>query len=340
MHGEYERGVETGMSVEQQVRTSTLVEVMETISMQEAELKVIGRLDSLLPKEFFHGSISLDDRIANGEITREEHEASLEIIAKCYVPVTPGAAVRCVDGRGLDGFEPEDPADYEIGPQIQGGTVDIAVAKRLTKGVEADATLKTDVKEEVEAHHSASPGAHTSVGHETTCEGCGACMGQEEKLKYYQESERLDGMKSVIGVIYETAMVESPKDLLHDLPQNAADLSGIADEYYADKLDIIEYMASLRQGFRDVKQVLAGKHKEGRVILNFDRTSTLHSGKVNHLTGGDINAFGLDVGYILDEYPEEAPVLFADALATLMNLTDGSVEVVFRLPKQQVTEAA
>jgi hypothetical protein len=321
--------LETGQGI------TPLIQALEQLSMQEAELKVIGRLDSLIPKEFFHGSISLDRRIANGEITRDEHEASLEVISKCYVPITPGAALRCVDGRGLLGFDANNPADYEIGPQIQGGTVDVAVAKRLTKGVEPGATLEGDVKDEVETPHPASPGAHTSVGNENTCGGCGACMGQEEKIRYYQNDKQLESITGVAAVVYETAGVAAPQNMLATLPHAAADLEGIADTYFAHKPEIIEYMTSLRQDIRNLKQVLEGVHNEGRVILNFDATTTLHSGKVNHLTDGNINAFGLDVAYILEEYPEEAPVLFADALATLMNLTDGSVEVVFRLPKQE-----
>lgn len=326
----YEHMPETFESTGQ--RTSTLTEALENLSMTEAEIQVLGRLDSLLPKEMFHGSVSLDARIENGEITRQEHEESIETISKCYVPVTAGAALRCVDGRGLLGFDAENPADYEVGPQIQGGSVDIAVAKRLTKGVESGVSLKDDVKEELEANYPAAPGAHTSVGHENTCDGCGACKGQKAKLEYYQDPAYAAGIQNIVGVLYKTDGQEVPQDLLVDLPKNAANLSGVADEYYADLPQIIEYMTELRGDVKNIKQVLEGVHNEGRVILNFDRNSTLHNSKVNHLTGSKINAFGLDVGYILDQYPQEAPVILADAVATLMNLTDGSIEVAVRLP--------
>lgn len=310
---------------------------LEVMSMANGELRYVGTLDQLIPKEFFRGTISLRKRLESGEITQEQHEASLGIIEKCYVPLYPGAALRCVDGRGEEDFDINDPEALKIGPQIQGQTTDIAIARRLRQGVSEGDTLKQDVQEEAETSHPFAPSGHTAVGHDKPGDyGCGAIKGEEEKTEYYTEAPILEATEGVVGAIFQADGKKLPKDSFDELPKNAKDLLNFHKTYFEGKPEILDFLTTFNA---KAKQVLAGKHNEGRLILNFVRGDSLHPGKVNHMTDGLINAFGLDVGYIFDEYPEDAPILLAAAVATVMNLTDGSLEVYFRLPKQNENPA-
>lgn len=303
---------------------------LEDMSENEAQLSSLGKLSDILPGAEFKGTISVSERLKSGGLTDEQLAGANETIAKSYVPVTKGANLRCVDGRGVAGFDGSDPSSYELGPQVQGGTPDIAVARRLRKGMEPGANLLQDIDEAVEATSSDfAPGGHTDDKAPEGDYGCGAVKTQENKLEYYAQTELLAKMAGVVGVVYQADGKQFDTAVFSNLPKNASKLIEVKDEYYKDKPECVDFLTKFSS---KAKQIVSGKHNEVAVMLNFVRGTTLNSSKLNESTGGEVQAFGLDVWYIIDEFKDDAPFILLDALTTLQELTDGSLEVQARTP--------
>ncbi len=313
---------------------------IEIMSEQEAKMVVVAKMNKLLPESKFQGLISVTERIKKGEATAEGITQARTFVEKSYVSVTKGAGLRCVDGRGEEGYDDNDPAWYELGPQIQGATVDVAVARRLRQGVSSGSeTLQADVAKTVqETTNDFAPSAHTDDHeHEAGKCGCGAINGQETKLDYYLDPEVAAAIPGVVGAIYGLADKELPGNALADLVENATALKGIKADYFGNKPDAFTYLGEFNQ---NAKKVVTGKHNEFELVLNFVSGTTLNSGKLNTLTNGEYNAFGLDVWYILENFGDDAPYILADALATVLNLTDGSLDVRARVANEQFAQAA
>jgi hypothetical protein len=301
---------------------------------QQTPIEWIGTLTDLIPAEYFHGTVSPKSRLESGEITAQQIADAKEYQTLCYVPVTEGAGIRCVEDREEQDFDDSNPASYQLGPQVQGATIDIAAAKRLVRGIEDGATLEADIDTEISEHSARfTPSAHTDEAHQADGEmGCGAQKGQETKLGYYQD-EHMAGIAGVVRVLHDKAGKVVPAGVLESLPASAAKLSSVSTEYYANKPTAARYIQAQLAGNPESHKVVRGQHNAGMVVLNFDSDWTLSPGKLNMHTDGQVMSFGLDVWYLFEEYPEdEAAGLLADAIATLMNLTDGSLEVGLRLP--------
>lgn len=308
------------------------------VMSQEAKVVSLGKLSDLLPDVTFRGNISITRRLETGSATIEGLAQANEALHKSYVPTTPGASLRCVDGRGILGYDDEDPKSYEVGPQVQGGTPDIAVARRLRKGVDVDAKLESDIDELVSnTSQKYLPSGHTDDHTPDGEFGCGALKGQEVKLGYYEDAGLVDAISGVTGAVMDLAGKKLHDNFAETLQQNAKALSEISNSYFAGKPDILEYLEKFN---KDAKRVKTGNHNEFKVVLNFVHGTTLNSGKMNMLTDGEYNAFGLDVWYIMENFGDDAPFILADALATLINLTDGSLEVEARLPVEDGEAAA
>lgn len=306
----------------------TVKEDVEYMSMQEAKMLQLGKLTDLLPENYFEGAISPKARLSEGKITQAGKEQADEALRYCYVPATKGASLRCVDGRSEVGYDDEDPKWYEIGPQVQGGTADIAVARRLRLGVHPEDTLEADVDSIIPAtSRDYLPAGHTDDHPRVQGLGCGAINGQETKLTYYGDSEKLEAINKILQTVYEKVGGKLPDDVFVDLGQNAAELHALAPTYYANKSAILEHLEKANPA---AKKIVTGQHNEYKVVINFVPGTTLNTSKFNQLTESEYQAFGLDAWYVLETCGEDAPFVLADALATLMNLTDGSVEVALR----------
>ena len=320
-----------------------LKEQFEAMS-ERTPIEWIGKLSDLIPVEQFHGTVSIAKRLESDEVTQAAVDRAKEYVVKCYVPVTPGAGIRCVEDRNEVGYDDSDPASYQLGPQIQGGTVDIAVAKRLARGAGGATDVLADIDTAVtEGDDTFLPSTHTDEAHQADGEmGCGAQKGQETKLDYYQDESHMQSIAGVTRTVFDKASRKASEKALGALPQNASELKAVPG-YFANLAQAGARVSELNGGNPESRKVVEGAHNAAFVVLNFDRDnrSTLNPGKLNAYTDGEIMSFGLDVWYILDTYPEdEATDLIADAVATLMNLTDGSLEVGLRLPATETPVAA
>lgn len=310
-------------------------EEVEIMSEQEGKLVYLGKLRDLLPAEYFDGSISADSRTAENSFTPEELTDAKERLVTTYVPVTKGANVRCMEDRNVVGYDDGDPKSYELGPQIQGGTIDIAVATHaLADGVGENDTLESDIDETVaEANTDFAPAGHTDESHTDLGEmGCGAQKGQETKLDYYLDAAKMGAIKKVVGAVYNAVGATLPETALANLPQNAGKLKGVAQSYFKDIATALDHL--VQQHNPRAKEVVQGKHNGVMAVINMVPGTTINTGKFNAVTDGRIMAFGMDGWYALETYKEKAPYLFADFLATGMNLTDGSPDVFLRLPAE------
>lgn len=305
---------------------------MEVIA-PEAELRDLGKLSDLLSPELFDGSISPRQRLDSGEITMSEITDAKTSLNKFYVQTTPGSYKRCVDGRSR--AVPNAQQESALGPQVQGGTIDEIVAKRLAGGVDSNDTLEADTATHSESFDSSySLGAHTDTGAGETGFGCGAVKGQEAKLDYYVERASMEAIADITETICSMAGTSIPIGWSDKLQLSAANLKTIAPQYFAKKLEIIQ---SMQKADPESVALLEGSHNEVFLVLNFVKGTTLNTDEFNAQTGGKIQAFGLDVWNIIDEHREDAVFVLADSVATLMNLTDGSIEVLARVPTEAKT---
>lgn len=301
-------------------------EELGEMSKDQGEIVYLGTLKEVLGSDNFEGNVSLKKRLENGEITDDEVDEVVEQFKKSYVETTRGAAKRCVDGRGKKDYNAESIESYgePLGPQVQGGTVDEAAAKRLDKGFEEGATLLSDVNDEAIQDDEFTPGSHDD---EHGPEGCGAVKGQESKLAYYLDQKKFESIKAVTKVIEEKAGRLLPDTRLDHLPDNAKILIENQDSYYADKVAAVDAVKAVNPSG---KATLIGEHNEVAVIVNFVKNTTLHTDQVAAITDRKFEAFGLDAWDI------DNPVITSDAIATLMNLTDGSLRLYLRVPSEDL----
>lgn len=291
-----------------------------------SEIKILGAISEVTGgKEHYVGAISLGARLSSTaelQVETSDVERAFELAKSSYVPATAGAPVRCVDGRTSEGYEDNDPQHYgePLGPQIQGATIEEAVAKRLNAGYEPGATLQQDVQQLMQDESRFSPGSHYD-SHSPL--GCGAVKGQEAKLTYYQDPNIFAVISSSVVELAKQGGVELPADALSHLPDRAKELSKNAQAYYGDKVSAVDEVGKLVPSYQ---KKLIGSHNEIGVIVNFVPATTFHTNHFNALTAGKLQIFGLDAWHVSD------PTLLADAVATLMNLTDGSLKLAVRLP--------
>lgn len=308
------------------------------MSAQAGEIKDLGILAGDSDPKLWTGSISYDKRVGEGkELSVATVEAQLTRLNEFFVRVTKGAPKRCVDGRTIDGYDDNDPEKYgrALGPQVQGGTVDEAVAYRALTGYEPGATIVNDVEAYAEGHESDFlPGDHDSdPGHvKPGGTGCGAVDGQPQKSDDYANPEKA----ALIGGTTETLLSldekKAPQGTLAKLQQGMASLSANKETYFANlpkALDVLK-----KYGSHTIER-LPATHGELSATINFVRGTTFHRDHYNAETGGAIQNFNLDVWNIIDEHPiEEAYAIIADAVETLMGLTDGTLRLFARLPKE------
>lgn len=314
----------------------------KTMSVAEGYVTVAGRLDILASPEAWNqkeGSISLARRLTSGEVTNSDLVEAVDNLRSSYVKAAEGASKRCVDGRRRVGYNDNDPADYllPLGPQVQGGTINEAVAERIDRGFEVGATLVDDVKLSIQNRSSRfAPGGHTDEHATEDKSGCGAKDGQERKWQMLQDPEKHAYVESATKTLMEMGGLEFTAENTRHQQQQAAILLEHKDEYLSKPEPVFEV---LRESNPEAVENLAGSHKEGIVVLNFVKDTTLHTSHYSTLSDGKIDAFGLDVWNIAEEHGSDAAqYLIQDAIQTLMDLTDGSLLVVVRLPKDAEQE--
>ena len=287
--------------------------------------QLMGDSDSSL----WHGTISLKNRLQSGELAESEIEASLAGLDQYFVPAAPGAAKRCIDGSTIRGYDDTDPAwsQRKLGPQIQGGSVDEAIAVRLAHGPADGISLLDDLAALPGHRHSAYlEGDHTDDHADRTKTGCGAIDGQLRKLAKYNDPSS-PAILATVTALMELAGRKMPESGYGDLQRAAAGLLTYPG-YFAAPDDVLTALRSLNP---DGVETLVRPHAEVSLTLNFVTGTTFHRDHYNARTGSKIQNFNLDVWNILDEHQDTAYILLADAVATAMDLTDGSLRLFARV---------
>lgn len=309
-------------------------EPIKTGEMETMEVNIVnlGQLAELLPNMKFKGKISVANRLKDGSASVEGMASADALIDDCYTPVTPGATVRCGDGREVEGYDESDPIFAELGPQVFGATVGVAQGRRLRQGDIQSANLKTDVKAAALATTPAfAPGGHTDVMHAAEGGlGCGAVASLEAKSDHYVDAGTNGSIRGVTKAALKLDGQSIPDNFGARLAESGAELKQCEDTYFEGKADVVD---SLLEFNKLAKQVVAGNHKEYKVRLNYQRGTTFNPGKFNTLTKNNYQVFNVDVWYLIDQFgPEDAAYILADNLATAAELTDGSLTVEARLP--------
>jgi hypothetical protein len=316
---------------------------MHEISERQGRIVDLGTLSGGQHEELWSqadNAISLKRRVESGEVTEAEVAAVPTNLSRSFVPVEAGAAKRCIDGSSVEGFDDNDAEKYGkgLGPQIQGGTADEAVAARLTKGFEdgEEATQLSDMETHVEEHESDfKPGDHTDDHANEQKSGCGAQDGHKRKLPMYSDPERAPILESVANTIMELGGAQPRPGAFARLQESARQLRERPDYFPAPNA----FLDKLRQLNPDGVETLVRPHAEISLTLNFVSGTTFHRDHYNANTNSKIQNFNLDVWAILDEYGEDGYALIVDAVATAMDLTDGSLRLFARVPNEEQVEA-
>ncbi len=254
-----------------------------------------------------------------------------------YVSVDPRAKTRCIDGR----HDPE-LDEAALGPQVPGGAPGSALAYRL--GVDKDdltrGTFTGDAEMMIESYLrlGLSPGGHRDDAENLDGVGCGA----------------IDGLQSVLDCMTNPRLVEDHKRLVktildshfnrdHYLRVMGAGLvlQSRSQGYFHDRSEILDLLDRKAPGS---VSTLRGRHQEAFVIVNLVEGTTMSSNRFAADHAGS-QAFGYDLwrsrqlvqalfplpSHQIDrERFIHARVMIT--IATLMALTDGSLQVLMRLP--------
>ena len=262
----------------------------------------------------------------------------LETLDTYYVASDPHAKTRCIDGR-------HDPAldETNLGPQVPAGAPGAALAYRL--GVDKDdltrGTFLNDVETMTDAYLrlSLSPGGHRDNNQHDHAVGCGAIDGVEEILrrminpKYVEDHKRL--VKYILAEDFDR------DNYLRVLGAGLV-LESRSTGYFAERGQILDL---LEQKSPNSVSTLEGEHREGIVVVNLVRGTTLSSNRFA-LEHNGMQAFGYDLwrskelASMLFPLPVQAidRTRFVMArvmlsVATFMVLTDGSLQLLIRNPQ-------
>lgn len=299
----------------------------------QSNIVMAGRLSN----KAWQGGVSANDVSLDASELRET-------LDNYYVNVNPKAKMRCIDGR-------HDPQidEAELGPQIPGGATGAALAYRL--GVDRDdltrGTFLSDFESMLDSflRLGLPPGGHRDDGeHNDGGVGCGAIDSVGAVLKCLSNPVLVDDNKRLTRAILAEEFVRD--DYLRVLGASVV-LESHADEYFAQNSELIPLLEKRAPGS---VSTLTGSHNEKMVIVNFVPHTTLASNRFAEDHNG-MQAFGYDVwrskelammllpqdSQSVDRYRFiTARVMIT--IATLMALTDGSLQLLFRLPHPETTE--
>lgn len=254
-----------------------------------------------------------------------------------YVPTNPEAKTRCIDGR----HDPE-LDEAQLGPQVPGGAPGAALAYRL--GVDTDDLTRGTFIGDFEAMLASylrlglTPGGHRDDNEHIRGVGCGAIDGVEKVLECLVDPTFVDDHKRLVRAILGESF---DRDQYLRILGAGQVLAGHSEEYFSKNSQILEMLEDRCPGS---VSTLHGSHSEKLVIVNFVPNTTLSSNRFADQNGG-MQAFGYDVwrskqlAEILLPLPSQqiererfVTARVAISVATLIALTDGSLQVLFRVP--------
>lgn len=309
------------------------------MSAQEGEVTFLSTLSGGENAHLWVGGISRTKRFEpDGDLHGKEALVAEreKALGRHFVQTTAGAPKRCVDGRTRLGYDGTKAGSYgqALGPQVQGGSVDEAAAYELAKDInEVENQMATDfveaVERYVETHQSDfEPGDHDD---DHGGLGCGAVKTMPDKVDMYNDPEAVPVIKSTTTTILNADDKQPTSGVFEKLQANSARLVARKEQYFADLARTVDVLRA--RNAQAVEKLGGVPHNEMSLTLNFVRGTTFHRDDYNGATEGLVQNFNLDVWNIIDEHPPEvAEILIADAVATLMKLTDGTLNVYARLP--------
>ncbi len=312
---------------------------LKEIAMNEAEIISLGSLRGETSADDWRGTISPTDRLNSKEVTQEELDRAEENLLPCFVPVGEGAPKRCVDGRTVKGYKDKLASWFgrKLGPQVQGASMGDVMGSRLKSGYKKDATILGDVKALGTALKSRfGLGAHTDNHGDNPDTGCGQLGGAEARTATYLDN-RSQTIVSRAKDVYEAAVLPFPTHKVPELVKNAKSLEENKTEYFGDLAKVIPL---IREEAPQAVPEQVGQHKEAFVTINLWPGYTFHTDHFNVLTDDNVHSFNLDAWAIIEEHGEDAFFVLADAIATLMQLTKGDLELKLVRPKQELAAAA
>lgn len=286
------------------------------------------------------GGVSARKMVDNKETTDAVLLEARQRIGEFYVPTSPTAKTRCIDGR----HDPE-LDETNLGPQVPGGAPGAALAYRL--GVDRDdltrGTFFADAQDMVRQYIRLgfAPGGHRdehSEGDENKV-GCGAIDGMDAILATMTRKGLVDDHKRVVKQLMGA---DFDRDTYLRVMGAAVVVNDRSEEYFAGRDRIIDELEK-----RDPKSVsvLKGDHKECFVVVNTVPGTTLSSNRFSETFKG-VQAFGYDLwrskqiaqAILPDRHQEVDRKRFVMArimstVATLMALTDGSQRLMVRTEK-------
>lgn len=259
----------------------------------------------------------------------------IEDLDDYYIPVSPRAATRCIDGRHNPDLD-----EKKLGVQVPAGALGSALAYRL--GVDKDdltrGTFYNDADHMIGYYlrHSLHPGGHGDDEARERGIGCGA----------------IDGLQNVISLLIDPALSQDLKRITgHLLAEKfhrdtylrvlgaAVMLSSRMEGYFHRKDEIL---ARLEERSPGSVTILEGSHKEALVIINMVPGTTLASNRFAANHQGH-QAFGYDMWSTLNLAGVLFPLRTQDkdrerfimarllaTVATLMALTDGTLPILVR----------
>ncbi|HEY0965244.1 MAG TPA: cadmium-containing carbonic anhydrase [Candidatus Saccharimonadales bacterium] len=298
--------------------------------MQQTRIVHIGRLSNMV----WRGNVSATD-------TFVDVPAIIETLNEYYVSVNPKAKTRCIDGRHDPNLD-----EAELGPQVPGGATGAALAYRL--GVDRDdltrGTFLSDFESMLDNYLrlGLSPGGHRdNAEHQDGKVGCGAIDGVASILACLSDTQLVEDSKRLTRAILAEDFVRD--DYLRVLGASVV-LEAHADDYFAQNSELLPLLEERAPGS---VSTLTGIHNEKIVIVNFVPDTTFSSNRFADSHDG-MQAFGYDVWRSKELatmlLPQDSQYMdrwrFVTArvmitIATLMALTDGSLQVLFRLPVEE-----
>lgn len=283
------------------------------------------------------GKVSAAAMITAGKTTAARLDEAVKRLNEFYVPVSPTARTRCIDGR----HDPE-LNEHKLGAQVPGGAPGAALAYRL--GVDKDdltrGTFLVDAEEMIGRYIRLgfAPGGHRdehSSGKKMA--GCGAIDGMDVILATMMQPDLVDDHKRIVKELLGSQF--NRDNYLRNMGA-ATVLNGRSADYFRDREGIIDI---LEKRVKNSIATLKGDHQECLVVVNMVPGTTLSSNRFADEFDG-VQAFGYDLWRSIemaqkllprpDQEADRQRFIMArvmSTVATLMALTDGTQRLLIRI---------
>lgn len=312
------------------------------------------------------GGVSLQKRLKNEPTLAAavERDATPENINRFYVPSSPNAPTRCIDERCIEGYDVSKLLqERALGAQVPGGTPGAAFALRIVEGIPEDVrmgrrTIVDDLAKTINRFRDAGIffGAHVDDHAHGENTGCGAIDKLPQVVARYTDANAYGvihrASQAMLGKAYDEELFNMLYDRVTALNHNSDDyLTKQADGSYLYKQGLLKSMQDAVKKGKAVEK-LSGNHNGVAVVINtvagttFDRdafsVSTDHQVQVFNYDSWRTHELGRMMFPIKDDMTLQerytqtrralkfAHVRFAAAVATLMELTDGSLQIGVR----------